>query len=53
MSDKKIKKQVEHVKFERTYTFEDSIVIWKYDNLKTNTGPYEVEVKPVKKKPVI
>ena len=50
MVDKKTKKQVEQVKFERTYTFEDSVVIWKYDNYKTNTGPYEVEIKQVKKK---
>jgi hypothetical protein len=25
-------------------------VIWKYDNFKTNSGPYEVEVKYPKKK---
>jgi hypothetical protein len=50
MSEKKVKKPVEHKKFERTITFEDSIIIWKYDNHKTNTGPYEVEIKQVKKK---
>ena len=50
MSEKKLKKPVEHKKFERTITFEDSVIIWKYDNHKTNTGPYEVEIKQVKKK---
>jgi hypothetical protein len=50
MSDKKVKKPIEQKKFERTITFDDSIVIWKYDNYKTNTGPYEVEIKQVKKK---
>jgi len=25
-------------------------MIWKYDNYKTNTGPYEVEIKQIKKK---
>jgi len=25
-------------------------MIWKYDNHKTNTGPYEVEIKQLKKK---
>lgn len=50
MIDKKTKKPTEHKKFERTFEFDDSIVIWKYDNLKTNTGPYEVEVKYLKKK---
>lgn len=50
MSDKKLKKPIEHKVFERTITFDDCIVIWKYDNYKTNTGPYEVEVKQIKKK---
>ena len=49
MSDKKTKKQVEQKKFERTITFDDCIIVWKYDNYKTNTGPYEVEVKQIKK----
>lgn len=45
MNDKKSKKLVEQVKTERSFTFDDCTVIWKYDNSKTNTGPYEVEVK--------
>jgi hypothetical protein len=49
--DKKTKKPVEQKKFERTITFDDCLVVWKYDNYKTNTGPYEVEVKYLKKKP--
>jgi hypothetical protein len=50
MSDKKTKKPVEQKKFERTITFDDCLVVWKYDNYKTNTGPYEVEIKQLKKK---
>jgi len=50
MSDKKVKKQVEHKKFERTFTFDDCVMIWKYDNYKSNSGPYEVETKYIKKK---
>ena len=50
MSDKKVKKQVERKVFERVITHEDSIQIWKYDNYKSNTGPYEVEIKYPKKK---
>lgn len=50
MSDKKTKKQVERKVFERTITLDDCIMIWKYDNYKTNTGPYEVELKYPKKK---
>jgi hypothetical protein len=50
MSDKKTKKQVERKVFERTITLDDCIMIWKYDNHKTNTGPYEVEIKQLKKK---
>ncbi len=50
MSSKNTKKLPEQVKFERVFTYDDCTVIWKYDNLKTNTGPYEVEVKYLKKK---
>ena len=50
MSDKKSKKTVEHKKYERSYVYDDCTIIWKYDNYKTNTGPYEVEIKQVKKK---
>ena len=50
MSDKKVKTPIEHKRFERVITFEDSIIIWKHDNHKTNTGPYEVEIKYLKKK---
>jgi hypothetical protein len=50
MSDKKVKKQVERKVFERVVTYEDCILIWKYDNHKSNTGPYEVEIKYPKKK---
>jgi hypothetical protein len=49
MNDKKTKKTVEQKKFERTYVMEDCVMIWKYDNYKTNTGPYEVEIKQLKK----
>ena len=49
MIDKKNKKTVEHKKYERSYVFDDCTIIWKYDNLKTNTGPYEVEIKQIKK----
>lgn len=50
MSDKKTKKLVERKVFERTITLEDCVMVWKYDNYKTNTGPYEVEIKYPKKK---
>lgn len=50
MNDKKVKKQVERKVFDRVITHEDSIQIWKYDNYKSNTGPYEVEIKQLKKK---
>lgn len=50
MSDKKIKKPVEQKKYERSFTFDDCIITWKYDNLKSNNGPYEIEVKHLKKK---
>jgi hypothetical protein len=45
MSDKKVKKQVEHKKSELSFKYDDCIVIWRFDNHKTTTGPYEVEVK--------
>ena len=50
MSDKKVKKQIERKVFERVIKHEDCTLIWKYDNYKSNTGPYEVEIKPNKKK---
>jgi hypothetical protein len=45
MSDKKGKKPVEHKKSELSFTYDDCTIIWKFDNQKTTTGPYEVEVK--------
>lgn len=45
------KKNIEHKKYEKTFEYDDCVVIWKYDNYKTTTGPYEVEVKYHKKKP--
>lgn len=45
MSEKKNKKEVESKRFDRTITFDDCIMVWKYDNTKTNTYPYEVEIK--------
>lgn len=50
MSNKNTKKQSVPVKFERSFTYDDCVVIWKYDSSKTNSGPYEVEVKYPKKK---
>ena len=50
MSEKKIKKVLEHKKYERTIEHDDCIMIWKYDNFKTNTGPYEVEKRQKKVK---
>jgi len=50
MSDKKVKKPVEQKKYERSFVYDDCTVIWKYDNLKSTSGPYEVEVKYPKKK---
>jgi len=50
MSDKKVKKQIERKVFERVITHEDCTLIWKYDNYKSNSGPYEVEIKYNKKK---
>lgn len=40
----------EQKKYERTFVYDDCIVIWKYDNYKTTSGPYEVEVKNLPKK---
>lgn len=40
------------VKYERIFEYDDCTVVWKYDNFKSNSGAYEVEVKvkkPVKK----
>ena len=45
-------KPKEQVKYERTFEYEDCIVVWKYDNFKSNSGAYEVEIKhkkPLKK----
>jgi len=50
MSDKKVKKQVERKVFERVIKHDDCTLIWKYDNYKSNSGPYEVEIKYPKKK---
>jgi hypothetical protein len=50
MSEKKVKKQVERKVFERVIKHDDCTLIWKYDNYKSNSGPYEVEIKYPKKK---
>jgi hypothetical protein len=50
MNDKKVKKQVERKVFERVIKHDDCTLIWKYDNYKSNSGPYEVEIKYPKKK---
>ena len=50
MKSKKEKKLPERKKYERIVDHEDCIVIWKYDNHKTTTGPYEVEIKQKKGK---
>lgn len=50
MSSKNIKKPVEPVKYERIFTYDDCVVVWRYDSSKTNSGPYEVEMKYPKKK---
>ena len=50
MSDKKSKKLPERKKYERIVEHEDCTMIWKYDNYKTNTGPYEVEIRQKKTK---
>jgi hypothetical protein len=43
-------KTKQQISFERVFEYEDCIVIWKYDNFKSNSGAYEVEIKPNKKK---
>jgi len=50
MSEKKVKKQLERKVFERVIKHDDCTLIWKYDNYKSNSGPYEVEIKYPKKK---
>jgi hypothetical protein len=35
----------EQIKYERVYEYEDCIQIWKYDNYKSVSNPYEVETK--------
>jgi hypothetical protein len=50
MSSKNNKKPPEPIKYERTFTYDDCIVVWRYDSSKTNSGPYEVEMKYPKKK---
>jgi len=42
---KKNKKKIEHRKYELRFEHDDCTAIWKYDTSKTNTGPYEVEIK--------
>jgi hypothetical protein len=43
MIDKK--KTPEVKKYERSFIYEDCTIVWKYDNSKVNTGPFEVEIK--------
>lgn len=50
MSKIKTKPKQEQKKYERTFVYDDCTVIWKYDNYKTTSGPYEVEVKYTTKK---
>jgi len=48
MNNKKIKKVPERKKYERIIEHNDCTMIWKYDNYKSNTGPYEVEIRQKK-----
>ena len=50
MNDKKIKKVPERKKYERIIEHDDCTMIWKYDNYRSNTGPYEVEIRQKKVK---
>lgn len=50
MTDKKTKKLPERKKYERIVEHTDCTIIWKYDNYKTNIGPYEVEIRQKKGK---
>ena len=44
------KKPVYVRKYERSYDYDDCTIVWKFDTSKTNTGPFEVEIKYKKKK---
>lgn len=50
MAEKKTKKTVERKKYERIIEHDDCVMIWKYDNFKTVTGPFEVEIRQKKTK---
>ena len=50
MKSKKPKIITEKRKYERIFDYPDCQVIWKYDENKTNSGPFEVEIKYPKKK---
>ena len=39
------KKPVDVRKYERSYDYDDCTIVWKFDTSKTNTGPFEVEIK--------
>lgn len=36
------------IKFDRIFEYVDCTQIWKYDNFKSISGPYEVENRPKK-----
>lgn len=50
MKKNKTNSKIEHKKYERIFEFNDCIVVWKYDNYKTSSGPYEIEIKNTPKK---
>jgi len=50
MKRNKSKVIVEKRKFERVFDYPDCQVIWRYDENKTISGPYEVEIKYPKKR---
>jgi hypothetical protein len=44
------KKPEKVIKYEQSYEYDDCVIVWKFDRSKTNTGPYEVEIRHKKKK---
>ena len=50
MKNKKVTQNEVKRKYERIFDFPDCQVIWKFDENKTNSGPFEVEIKYPKKK---
>jgi len=39
-----------HKKYELKFEYDECISIWKFDNYKSTSGPFEVEIKYHKKK---